>query len=83
MSERWRASLDGGIKISGATNLASATQAMIPHLKRGERAYLKNMTTSHVVTFQGFPPEATAHNMVGEPIDLPQWANKALQMLKY
>ena len=83
VAERFRASLDGGIKISQATNLASATQAMIPHLKRGKRCYLRNTTTNHVVTWEGFPPEAEAHNMVGEPIDLPHWVDKAQQMLKY
>lgn len=81
---KYQSTINGGLRLhKQATNLAGAVQPMIPYLKRGDATYLRSTAGTVVVTFRGFPPEATATNSVGNPVDLPDWAVKALRMLDY
>lgn len=79
--DRWKSTIDGGFAISRSTNLPGAAMAMKPYLAEGKRTYLRHMTTGHVVTFRGLPPETIAHNQAGDPIAMPDWAEKAKRVL--
>lgn len=84
MPDKFKSTINGGIPLCRATNLAGAVQPMIPELKRGATTYLRESNGGGVtVTFTGFPAEAVAHNVIGEPVDLPDWGHKALRMLEY
>lgn len=84
MADKFKSTINGGIPLCKATNLAGAVQPMIPHLKEGRATYLRRTDGGGpTVTFTGFPAEAVAHNLVGDPVDVPEWGQKALRMLDY
>ena len=81
VAERFRTTLDGGIVLGRASNLPAAVNYAKAHV--GERTvYIKNTTTSHhMILRPGEPPRYT--NLVGEHIDQPEWAAKALRLLNF
>ena len=82
MVERFRTSLDGGFVLGRASNLPAAVNYAKSELQRGNRVYVKNTTTSHTMILKpGEEPAFT--NMVGESIDPPNWAEKALRLLNF
>ena len=84
MSDKFKSTINGGIPLCKATNLAGAVQPMIPQLKAGNACYLKRSDqTGAILTFRGFPPEITAHNALGDIVDVPDWGQKALRILGY
>lgn len=82
MVERFRTTLDGGIVLGRASNLPAAVNYAKAQIDMGRNVYIKNTTTSHTMILRpGDPPRYT--NMVGEPIDPPNWAEKALRLLNF
>lgn len=81
MAERFRTTLDGGIVLGRASNLTQAVNYAKTYAHK-QRVYIKNTTTHHtLIIIPG--EESRATNMVGDTIDHPDWAVKALRLLTF
>lgn len=83
MTQKFRATVDGGIPLGRASNLPAIMQLALPELKRGRRVYVRDTGKPNVVTFTGFPPEAVTHNQLGDITTNPDWVIKAQRLLTY
>lgn len=84
MAEKYRSTINGGIPLCKATNLAGAVQPMVGQLRRGNTTYLRHTLGTITVTFTGFTEhDVIAHNTIGERVEMPDWGLKALRMLNH
>ena len=83
----YKATINGGIALGRASkNYGVVAQQMIPELQKGSKTYLRDGAGRGTVTatFSGWPDvEVTAHNAVGEPVDVPDWAIKVQRTMSY
>lgn len=82
MSDTFKATLDGGILVCKPGSLPSVAAQMRTPLQQGRRVYVRMKHSDGIcVTLTGFPPEAVAHNQVGDERPLPEWVQSIINFM--
>lgn len=82
MSDTFKATLDGGLLVCKPGALPTVASQVRPHLQAGKRVYVRMKHSDGIcVTLTGFPPEAVAHNQVGDERPLPSWVQSIINFM--
>ena len=81
MADKFKDTIDGGIKIGRASNLGQTIQHARTTLDQGKPVYVRKTSESHIVVkFTGLPAEAASY-VYGDQRENPQWVQKALNII--
>lgn len=82
--DTYKATFDGGALVCKPGPLSSVAAQIHAPLREGRRVYVRMKRADHTcVTLVGFPPEATAHNWVGEPVATPDWVQSFINFMTH